>query len=293
MSTLVVRLNGGLGNQLFQFALGRTLMSMGHTVRYDLSFFEQSPGLHVQRPYELGVFNAKIERASTADIRLAKHEGSILCAALAAIHPRLAPERPVKELADFTFDPAILRIDHDAYLDGYWQTEKYFTSIADELRQVLTFRKAAEGPNAEVAQRIMRTLAVSIHVRRGDYVSHPAAKAHFVTCEPAYYSAAIERIVQRIPEAHFFLFADDIGWARENIRTGPPLEFIEHNTAASSFEDMRLMALCRHHIIANSSFSWWGAWLDQHPDKLVIAPRRWLRDGSSTNDLIPLSWTLL
>ncbi len=293
MSTLVVRLNGGLGNQLFQYALGRALKSLGHTVRFDLSFFDQGPGLHVQRPYELGVFNMNVDRATTADIRLARHQGSALRAALAAVHPRLAPDRPVMERADFTFDPAVLRISHDAYLDGYWQTEKYFTNIADELRQDLTFRMSAEGRNAELAKRIERVQAVSIHVRRGDYISHPAAMAHFVACDPAYYRAATDRMQERVPNAHFFLFSDDIGWARENIRTSAPLEVIDHNSGATSYEDMRLMAHCRHHIIANSSFSWWGAWLDRHPRKQVIAPRLWLRDGRPTNDLIPSSWIRL
>jgi len=292
MSHVVVRFNGGMGNQMFQYALGRKLMTLGHTVRFDLSFFEQGPGLHVQRPYSLDVFNAKVEKATPADIRSSKHQGSTFLALLAALHPRLAAEHRYMEHADYTFDPLVLQLERDTYLDGYWQTEKYFADIASIIRQDLNFSAPFETVNAEVAERIARVQSVSIHVRRGDYVTHPAAQSHFVTCGPQYYSDAVQVIMERVPDAHFFLFSDDIGWARENIRTVAPLELVDHNTGANSFEDMRLMALCKHHIIANSSFSWWGAWLNARQARTVIAPRHWLRDGRSTHDLIPSDWIL-
>lgn len=289
----VVRLTGGLGNQLFQYALGRAIaLSTGAVVRYDLGFFEQVAGAHVPRTFALAPFKLRCEHASTRQIALAKQQGSAFRLMLHGIHPRLAPEHTVLDHPDMRFDPGVLRLAHPAYIDGYWQSERYFIDIADRLREDLVLREAPSGENARMAGLISgSTNAVSVHVRRGDYVSHPISSSHHLICGADYYASAMQRMLEAFPDASFFVFSDDLAWCRAHLRTEAPISFMEHNGNDAAHEDMRLMSLCRHHIIANSSLSWWGAWLNASPAKQVIAPLRWFRDPSlDPPDLVPAAW---
>ncbi len=138
---------------------------------------------------------------------------------------------------------------------------------------------------------LSRCNGVSIHIRRGDYVTNTSANDFHGLCSLEYYSAGIEYVLSRVPDATLDVFSDDIEWARLNIRIPAPTIFIDHNQGRSSWEDMRLMSRCQHHIIANSSFSWWGAWLNPSPDKIVIAPSKWFADSSIlTDDIVPSTW---
>ena len=130
-------------------------------------------------------------------------------------------------------------------------------------------------------------LAVSLHVRRGDYVSDPKTKAILGVCSLDYYRAAIAHIAERIESPAFFVFSDDIAWAKANLEIPFPCEYVDHNQGQQSYNDMHLMSLCKHHIIANSSFSWWGAWLNPRKDKIVIAPENWFANNEDAKDLIP------
>jgi hypothetical protein len=150
-------------------------------------------------------------------------------------------------------------------------------------------------PNEEMAHRIGgEESAVSIHVRRGDYVSDAGTNRFHGTCSVDYYHDAVDRISGFAPASHFFVFSDGIDWAKENLRLRQPVTYVDFNDGEKNYEDLRLMSLCKHHIIANSSFSWWGAWLNPNPDKIVIAPKKWFNDPSiNTDDLIPNSWLRL
>lgn len=289
----VVRLNGGLGNQLFQYALGRSIqLRTGASVRYDLGFFEQGVGPHVQRHFALAPFKLSCERASERQIELAKHRGSRIRAWMHAIHPRLAPEQPVLDRPDMRFNPGLLRLERDAYIDGYWQSERYFSDVAAQLREDLALREAPVNENARLADLIGQCNAVSVHVRRGDYVTHPISSSHHAPCSAAYYAHAMRHQLEASPDAHFFVFSDDHAWARAHLRPSAPIIFVDHNGAAAAHEDLRLMSLCNHHIIANSSLSWWGAWLNPAPTRRVIAPMQWFRDPAlDPPDLIPSTWT--
>ncbi|MCU0318775.1 MAG: alpha-1,2-fucosyltransferase [Flavobacteriales bacterium] len=292
-STIVVRLSGGLGNQLFQYALGRSLyLSGGRRVLYDLDFFERKEGDHIKRSYGLGHFGVECERASSWDIAHARHRGSWIRRTLHAIRPGLAPERPVNDTPDMRFDPAILAIKGSAYLDGYWQSEHYFDRIADQLRSELTRWEPGDARTNEWASIIGSVMAVSLHVRRGDYVSHRAAMEHFVTCDVGYYAAAMEFMQQRIPDIHFFVFSDDHDWARDHLPRSSAISFVDHTGPDTAHHDVRLMSLCRHHIIANSSLSWWGAWLGRTSEQNVVAPRFWFKDPMiNAGFQLPPSWT--
>jgi hypothetical protein len=206
---------------------------------------------------------------------------------------RRKPKRPatyVKE-RQYHFDPAILQITGDAYLAGNWNSEMYFADIADVIRTDFTFRQPPSGENLELFNSISEVEAVSIHVRRGDYVSNPKANQVHGTCDLDYYLAAAGQIKQKVANPHFFVFSDDPQWVRQHLHLPAPCTFVNHNGPLNGHEDMRLMSHCRHHIIANSGFSWWAAWLDPRADKVVVAPRRWFRtEKYDTSTLIPGGW---
>jgi hypothetical protein len=147
--------------------------------------------------------------------------------------------------------------------------------------------------NLELAEEINTVNAVSLHVRRGDYVSNPRTMATNGVCPLSYYDSAIRYICARVDAPHFFVFSDDMDWVRENLNIDHPCRYVDHNCSTESFNDMRLMSMCRHHIIANSSFSWWGAWLNPREDKIVIAPKKWFANSNDTKDLLPFGWATL
>jgi hypothetical protein len=189
----------------------------------------------------------------------------------------------------FHFDPAVLRPRRHAFLAGYWQSERYFDAIADRLRGELTPRQPPDPVNAALLAEIEAAEAVSVHVRRGDYVDHPDIHPLMPV---EYYRAAVDAVRARTRDPRFFIFSDEPDRAGALLSWLSPATVVSHNGAERDSEDLRLMRHCRHHIIANSTFSWWGAWLCPHADKVVIAPRRWFADAfpHSTADLLPPRW---
>jgi len=194
----------------------------------------------------------------------------------------------------FAFDPEVLKSPDDVYLEGYWQSEKYFASTEGLLRREFTIRQSLSGRNQEMAARIAGCNTVSLHVRRGDYVSNPNASRVHGLCGADYYQAAVRRIAEIVPQPHLFVFSDDPEWAARNLHLDHPMTIVTGNDTQRDYEDLHLMSLCKHHIVANSSFSWWGAWLDTNPDKIVIVPARWFaREQHDTRDLFPPAWQVI
>lgn len=182
-------------------------------------------------------------------------------------------------------------IPSTAYLQGYWQSEKYFSEIADVLREDFKFRQPLSEINAQWADKITQCHSISLHIRRGDYVSNPMTHKVHGVCQLDYYYRAIEYITSLIDDPVFFVFSDEAEWAKSNLEISHPVYYVENNTGQESYNDMRLMSLCRHHIIANSTFSWWGAWLNNSPEKIVIAPQKWFATSDKDDsDLIPKTW---
>jgi hypothetical protein len=179
------------------------------------------------------------------------------------------------------------------YLMGYWQSEMYFKDFAETLRSDFHFKIPMDDTSCDIAELMQASNSVSLHVRRGDYLTHgPTAKVLNV-CSLDYYRRAIAYIAERVDLPHFFLFSDDMEWVQANMDIPFPKTHVVHNRGMYSYRDMQLMYLCKHQIIANSSFSWWGAWLNQNPGKLVIAPRDWFCNDMNDTDLIPEKWTRL
>jgi glycosyl transferase family 11 len=277
---VVVTLIGGLGNQMFQYAAGRALALRRHTgLVLDLDWLERPPAHLTPRRYELDCFRIESElRMIHSRAALGRLRGLL----------RLSPRVWREEM--FRFDPRTLELPGRVRLVGFWISERYFSDYASQIRQDFRFRAPLDDTNHELADRISATTSVSVHVRRGDYATHDATRAIHGVLPLDYYRAATARIGAAVHKPQFFVFSDDPDWCRANLELAGRTTYVDHNTGRGC-EDLRLMSLCRHQVIANSSFSWWGAWLNPRKDKIVIAPRRWLADPSvATKDVVPDEW---
>ena len=194
----------------------------------------------------------------------------------------------------FNFDNQILNSPNNILLDGYWQSEKYFADITDILRREFVVRYQQDTQSQKVANQIKSTESISLHVRRTDYVQNTLTNQIHGTCDQDYYDRAVSYIGERVINPHFFIFSDEPEWARSNLKLRFPMTIVDCNDASRNYEDLRLMSMCRHNIIANSSFSWWAAWLNPNSNKIVIAPQKWFNDDTrNTKDLIPDQWIKL
>ena len=291
---IIVRLTGGLGNQMFQYAAGRRLALRHHAeLKLDLSELEHPPAGCTPRVFQLDSLDIRAGIASPEEVAalycpaatLWERAWSRLGSMAGISRPTLVAERY------FHFDPRVLAAPDQSYLMGYWQSEQYFDDIPDTLRREFTCKEPPRGENRRLAEAIGVCNSVSVHVRRGDYVTNPASSETHGLCGMEYYHACVEELCRTVPEPHLFLFSDEPEWVEAHFTTGLPTTIVGHNGPEQAHEDLRLMSLCRHNIIANSSFSWWGAWLNVNPEKLVFAPRLWFRDESyDTRDLIPVCW---
>jgi Glycosyl transferase family 11 len=189
----------------------------------------------------------------------------------------------------FNYWPDIRGLLGDIYLDGYWQSEQYFAQYADKIREDFTFKLQLSNQNAVITKQISQENSVSLHVRRGDYVTN-SKNAFIGVCSLDYYQTAVEQIKMQVDKPVFFIFSDDINWVKDNLSLDDKAVLISHNLGSESYNDMRLMSLCSHNIIANSSFSWWGAWLNANPNKIVIAPKQWFASKLDDSDLVPSAW---
>jgi hypothetical protein len=288
---IIVQLIGGLGNQLFQYSMARRIAYKNNaTLKLDISSFDS----YKLREYKLSHFNINAELAQfdeVGQIRRMKRKNahSRFYNFLDNFKPYY--KRSVIREQFFHFDPNILKVSNNVYLEGYWQSEKYFRDIEDIVRRELTFRNEPDIINKKMVREIMNKEAISIHIRRGDYISDPLINQIYGDCPMVYYNLAIKKISKAIEKPHFFVFSDDPLWARNNLKIDYPLTLVSHNHADKDYEDLRLMSLCQHHIIANSSFSWWAAWLCANKEKIVIAPKKWFNSAEhDTRDLIPNTW---
>jgi hypothetical protein len=268
---IIVRLIGGLGNQFFQYAMGRRLAEKHKTtLKIDISPFEEYK-LH---KYSLWAFNIQEDIASKEEIKALTY----------------------KKEKHFHFDSDVLDSSDDVYLEGYWQTEQYFKDIPEIIRQEFSVKTPLAGRDKELAKQTKSCDAVSLHIRRGDYVPLTYGDQIFDACDLGYYFESIRLLLSQVQDPHFFIFSDDPEWARDNLKLSHPTTLVDHNDASRNYEDLRLMGFCQHHIIANSSFSWWGAWLNPNPHKRVFAPKKWFNDNVRNldpKDIIPSLWVRL
>jgi len=272
-----VKLLGGLGNQMFQYAVGRHLsIKNSDSLMLDLTDLLKREDIdYTPREFELDIFDVK-------------YTGKILASERRTFKERFALKyltRRVDEI-DYIFDPEVLGLKGNLYLNGFWQNEKYFNGIEDIIRQDFTLKAKVLPLNDLTVKKISSINSVSVHFRRGDYLSNPTAKNIHGVVEVGYYKKALTKISELVESPHFFIFSDDIDWVRENFVFEQEHTFISHDACAAY--DMHLMSLCKHNITANSSFSWWGAWLNRNPDKIVISPQQWI--NAIQTEIVPEHW---
>ncbi|MDB5252970.1 MAG: hypothetical protein JWP27_2139 [Flaviaesturariibacter sp.] len=280
---VVIRIIGGLGNQLFQYAAARSLAATLSTdLKVDVTALEAQDLRH----FDLQSLHPLVQVAAKAEIDQLKPSRR-----LARIVERLKPvgsKRFYKE-PFFHFDPALFTLSSPVYLQGYFQSELYFKPIEDDIRQIYSFPPHMVETVRGFADQLNTGSSVSVHIRRGDYKNPVTQKIHGILT-PAYYQAAIAKIHACVSDPVFYVFTDDSAWVRANLDL-PDAHLISGTISQTHFEDLYLMSKCNHHIIANSSFSWWGAWLNKRPDKTVVAPASWFNEGpSDTQDLLPPGW---
>ena len=276
---VITRLMGGIGNQMFQYAAARRLaLARQVPLKLDVSWFGSVP----DRAYALEPLNIDASLATPAEVATVR-EVSRLRRLLRIGYPwNWIHERFLSPV-----DRRVLRAGAWTYLDGYWQSEGYFADIADTIRREFTISWEPDAQSRALLDKIRAANAVSVHVRRGDYVGSVARSV----CTPAYYASCVARLAERVAKPHLFLFSDDPGWVAGNLRFDHPTTIVSETPPRSDHGDLRLMSACRHHILANSSFSWWGAWLNPRADKVVLAPARWMNDPRVVDrDVVPSAW---
>lgn len=290
---IVVHLTGGLGNQMFQYAVGKAC-AVRHNVDLliDTSWYAKQ-GL---REFELSCFNHTAQIASEDILQR-------------VVNPKLRPllafskrvglftsRIPLFMEPHFHYCTRLETLSPPSYLIGSWQSERYFEVVTTELRTDFSFKESPDPVNnAMLGQIASVDNSVAIHIRRGDYVSNKETNVAHGTCPPRYYAKAVKRIADHTKSPHFFVFSDDIAWAKDNFNVAShPMTMIDVNDASRGHCDMMLMSACKHHIIANSSFSWWGAWLGTDKESIVCAPELWFANQAhNTNDIIPKRWDQL
>lgn len=269
---------GGLGNQMFQYAFYRKLELMGKEVYLDLSEFNN---YDLHNGFELQKIFAVAPKIIPS-IAVKKFRQNKFFKVLA----RLKLYQRIISQSEFNFNSKYLDYSFSRYLIGYWQSESYFAEIERQIREDFTF-PSLDAANQLIANQIRSTNAISLHVRMGDYVNHPL---HGGICTKEFYLRAIDIIKDKVEDPQFFIFSNEIDWCKNNLPLANAV-YVGGNDGENSYRDMQLMSLCKHNIIANSSFSWWGAWLNSNINKIVIAPAKWFNDPQiNTSDLLPASW---
>jgi hypothetical protein len=279
---------------MFQYATARHLAVKNETdLKLDLTSFARNP----LRSYRLDRYNIAASPASAGELlRFAGWLPKRVRRAVRAVSGWLRGNgwRWIVE-QDRHYDPSLLDLRGNVYLEGTWQSPKYFEEVSSLIRQELTLKTPPSPETVHVAEEISQAESVSLHIRRGDYVSDAAVNKKHGLCDLDYYEQAMSLIAQERASPKIFVFSDDPAWTEDNLRSEFPMTFVSHNGPDKDHEDLYLLSLCRHHIIANSTFSWWGAWLCENDDKTVIAPRRWFRSVSEfdLDDLVLSNWRMI
>ncbi|NMB57373.1 alpha-1,2-fucosyltransferase [Candidatus Beckwithbacteria bacterium] len=294
---IISKLSGGLGNQMFQYAAGRALAKRLKTdFKIDNNFYKHQPVNITHRKYELECFKLKAEIASDQEIRKLnyfhfKNQNRLLN----VLHYHLAPvfeKNYLQEKNPHNLDEKFFKTKKkNLYLQGSWQSEKYFKNIENIIRKDFDFKNKVNQHANKILNKIKSTNSISLHVRRTDYISNTNTNKIHGVCSIEYYKQAINLIIKETKDPIFFIFSDDISWCKQNLQLNYSHFYIENN---KNWEDLKLMSNCKHNIIANSSFSWWGAWLNQNKEKIIYAPQKWFNlDKLDIKDRIPEKWYLI
>lgn len=281
---IITHIIGGLGNQMFQYAAGRYLADLHNTeLKLDVTGFDD----YKLRNLDLFNFAVRATIASEEEIAGLKPSHN-LEKAFQYLRPK--GSRTYYREKHFYFDEDFYKLGGNVYLKGYCQSEKYFVPLKENIRQDFTFKSETIADVKEYAANLRTQNSVSVHIRRGDISKEAKSLIYHGVLPIDYYQKAIQLIQSKLPNPVFYFFSDDIKWVKENLPV-PGAVYVSGEITKNHIEDLYLMSQCRHNIIANSSFSWWGAWLNDNPEKIVIAPQKWFNKGpKDTQDLIPEGW---
>ena len=285
-SPVVVRLAGGLGNQMFQYAAG---LALSQRLSSQLLIDSRQYSTYTLHGFGLNSWRLSGQQASEALLKKAP----LLLIRLGQKFPFLLNHKRFFREKSLAFDARWKQLSHAKWLIGYFQSEHYFKSARAAIVQEFTLRDPLPNQALLFEQAMQACQSVAVHVRRGDYVSNPETLKIHGICSPAYYQAAIQSIKKRVPGATFYVFSNDEVWAKANIDWPLNTQFVNSGSSSPAV-DMALMAACKHHIIANSSYSWWGAWLAASEHGIKIAPQPWFDEPTYPEaDLVPAHWERL
>ncbi len=296
---IIVKITGGLGNQMFQYAAARRLANYHQTeLKLDISDYKnQEEGFITKRLFKLDKFNIQCEIADDND--LVKYKTFLNNYFRITINKILARYYPGKQKTYVfqrkrTFHQSTLRLPDNIYLDGTWQSERYFRDIKDIIIREFTLKNSLSEKYSSLFDTIQNSNSVAIHVRRGDYLKTSKGNLYLKSCSIDYYKYAMAEIGMNVKKPQFFFFSDDIHWIKNNLATDSSDVVVSQFTNEDELVDFELMSACKHQIIANSSFSWWAAWLNKNSSKIIIAPSKWFSDDwTDTRYMIPDNWKLL
>lgn len=309
---VIVKLMGGLGNQLFQYAAARRF-ALANNMRLKLDHLTGYENDSYGRKYSLKHFNIKENLISNTEINQIYKKGRICRKVIKVVECKVKLRCLLNFIKNnlccgcfFLYESGLnfnqnifdMKSKKDIYLNGYWGSEKYFNDIKDIIRKEFRVKYALDEQNQEMITKISDCESVSLHIRRGDFVRRMSSINLHGVCSMDYYHNAIEKLMEEIDNPHLYIFSDDPQWTQKNMNLSFPTTYVTINGADKDYEDLRLMSLCKHNIIANSTFSWWGAWLNPNPDKIVIAPKIWFRDPVENEkinfeDLYPKQWIMI
>lgn len=293
-NAVTVSLCGGLGNQLFQYAAARAVaLRCNADLVLDLAWFDEvlsSPNV-TPRNYALAPFGLPVhlERASF----LMGTKTSHLMRVFHRIGNRLGLDLGGKRFVEesFRFDKRVLSLQAPVWLTGYWQSPHYFSDVAPQIREEIGVFRGLTDSCVDLLQKMRAVDSICIHIRRGDYVTNKEASSFHGLCSLDYYRNAVDRVSSGLNVPYGFVFSDDPVWAKENLNLECEFTVVDVNGVDEPHLDLWLMSACKHFVIANSSLSWWGAWLSSSPGKRVIAPARWFSNSTmDTSDLFPSDW---
>lgn len=292
---IITKLEGGLGNQMFQYAIASIFAKkFGTEILIDSSFFnevDKKEGF-TPRNFELKIFKNNYVQASHMQIS-SFNKPSVITKFKKKIGLNY---RKIYKEATLSFDNNLLNSKTPIYLNGYFQSYKYFLSYEHLIKKVFSFPVELLGfENQELLLSIQKSNSVSVHIRRGDYVNDKITQSFHGNCNLEYYKAAIELIASKANDIKLFFFSDDCEWVKSQFKHLHYSKiFVDHNNGENSWKDMCLMSNCNNNIIANSSFSWWAAWLNGNKKKIIVTPKKWyVSDDYNSNDLIPIEWIRL
>jgi hypothetical protein len=279
---IIVKILGGMGNQMFQYAMAKALaLRTSQELRIDITSLKA----HGERRYSFPEFSLTVGEARFNDYKT-------LGLGLFSYPLVRLKKHPAYYLENnFSFNPSLSLRKNSIYLDGYFQSEKYFVDYENQIRQDFNFKKNINSNEQKYLNEMSGYENISLHIRRGDYVTNTSNQTLLGSIPLNYYLDSVQFLISKLAKPKFFLFSDDPNWVKENLKIKSSHVHVIGNVGHESWRDMRLMQNCDHHIIANSSFSWWGAWLNNKKNKIVLTPDPWFKDRTiNSKDLIPESW---